>query len=63
MEAISSDDSLEHLDEFEIVDRLHEISGMDIPQAVEEIRSAAVRYNMAVSYTHLDVYKRQVLCI
>ena len=46
MEAISSDDSLEHLDEFEIVDRLHEISGMDIPQAVEEIRSAAVRYNM-----------------
>jgi len=42
MEAIEGENLPE--DEFEVIDSLHRISGMEIPQAVEEIRSAQIRH-------------------
>jgi threonine synthase len=31
-------------DEFQIIDRLHKLSGVKIPEAVEEIRTAPIRH-------------------
>ena len=45
MEAIAGREGLEGRDEFEIVDALSALSGVAVPQAVEEIRHAAVRHN------------------
>ena len=45
MEAIAGREGLEGKDEFEIVDALSALSGVAVPQAVEEIRHAAVRHN------------------
>ena len=33
-------------DEFAVIDRLHQLSGLPIPQAVEEIRTAPIRHNL-----------------
>lgn len=33
-------------DEFAVIDRLHEVSGVAIPQAVEDIRTAPIRHNL-----------------
>ena len=32
-------------DEFEVIDQLHQVSGVEIPKAVEEIRTAEIRHN------------------
>lgn len=45
MEAIAGREGLKGKDEFEIVDALSALSGVAVPQAVEEIRHAAVRHN------------------
>ncbi len=42
MEAIEGGDLPE--DEFQVIDRLREISGVEIPRAVEEIRFAPIRH-------------------
>lgn len=42
MEAIVGEDLSE--DEFSVIDSLHEVTGLEIPQAVEEIRSAQIRH-------------------
>lgn len=43
LEALEGAESKE--DEFAVIDRLAQLSGMAIPQAVEEIRTASVRHN------------------
>lgn len=43
MSALGKD--IEGKDEFEIVDMMHEASGVDIPNAVEEIRNAKILHN------------------
>lgn len=42
MEAITGEELPE--DEFSVIDCLHKVSGLEIPQAVEEIRSAQIRH-------------------
>ncbi len=42
MEAIRGEDLPE--DEFEVIDLLCQVSGVEIPQAVEEIRKAPIRH-------------------
>ena len=43
MEALKG--TMEDIDEFEAMELLHKTSGVGIPQAVEEIRSANIRHN------------------
>jgi len=43
MEALNGDQG--DKDEFVIIEELHQASGVDIPQAVEEIRNAQIRHN------------------
>lgn len=47
-------------DEFAVVDRLCELSGVPVPQAVEEIRTAPVRHNTECSVAQM---KETVACI
>lgn len=49
VEAIQGPEAVEGRDEFAIVDALCELSGMDIPAAVEEIRTAPVRHDTQCS--------------
>ena len=38
------DPKYDSLDEFSLIDKLHEISGVDIPAAIEEIRGGKIRH-------------------
>lgn len=58
MEAIKG--ALPDLDEFKAIDLLHQTSGTAIPQAVEEIRSAAIRHKLECD---IDQMKDTVLKI
>ena len=44
MEAI--DGTCEETDEFAVIDALKKVSGVEVPQAVEEIRHAPIRHNL-----------------
>lgn len=46
MEAVFGAEACTDQDEFALVDRMSQVSGIPVPQAVEEIRSAPVRHNM-----------------
>ena len=46
MEAVQGADETGAMDEFAVVDALSSLSGVPVPQAVEEIRSAPVRHNL-----------------
>lgn len=46
MEAVQGADETGAMDEFAVVDALSSLSGVPVPQAVEEIRTAPVRHNL-----------------
>ena len=46
MEAIKGREAVAGKDEFEVVDALSSLSGIPVPKAVEEIRTAPIRHNM-----------------
>ena len=46
MEAIKGREAVEGKDEFEVVDALSSLSGIPVPKAVEEIRTAPIRHNL-----------------
>ena len=52
LEAIKGKSAVEGKDEFAVVDELSEVSGTQVPKAVEELRSAVIRHN-----TECDVDK------
>ncbi|WP_029321876.1 threonine synthase [Butyrivibrio sp. AE3004] len=47
MQALGKDDA--SLDDFQLADKLSEVSGVEIPEAVTSIRDAAVRHNKVVA--------------
>ena len=47
--AILPEENFEGKDDFALIDRLSAISGMSVPQAVEEVRTAPVRHTRVVS--------------
>ena len=50
-------------DEFAIVDRLAEISGTVIPQAVEEIRTAPVRHTVQCDTDQMQAVVARILSV
>ena len=48
-------------DEFEVIDRLRRISGVDIPRAVEEIRTAPVRHTRECDASDMKKTVKEIL--
>ncbi len=48
-------------DEFEVIDRLRQISGVDIPRAVEEIRTAPVRHTRECDASDMKKTVKEIL--
>lgn len=63
MEAIAGEEGLKGKDEFEIVDALSALSGVAVPQAVEEIRHAAIRHNRECSVDQMKTEVKDILGI
>lgn len=63
MEAITGAEDLEGKDEFEIVDALSRLSGVAVPDAVEEIRSARIRHNTECNVDNMKETVKAVLGI
>ncbi len=59
MAALGKND--EALDDFELADKLSEVSGVEIPEAVTSIRNAAVRHDMVVAKDALADAVREFL--
>ncbi|WP_026510047.1 MULTISPECIES: threonine synthase [unclassified Butyrivibrio] len=59
MQALSKDD--ESLDDFQLADKLSEVSGVEIPEAVTSIRDAAVRHDKVVAKDALADAVREFL--
>ena len=63
MEAIAGREGLEGRDEFEIVDALSALSGVAVPQAVEEIRHAAIRHSRECGADDMKAEVKDILGI
>ena len=63
MEAIAGREGLEGKDEFEIVDALSALSGVAVPQAVEEIRHAAIRHSRECGADDMKAEVKDILGI
>lgn len=63
MEAIAGPDSLKGKDEFEVVDALCALSGLEIPKAVEEIRGAPIRHNLECGRDEMKAAVKTILGI
>ncbi|MGL5434847.1 MAG: threonine synthase [Lachnospiraceae bacterium] len=59
MEALSGDQ--EDKDEFAIIEELHQVSGVDIPQAVEEIRDAKIRHTRECEAGSMKITVAEIL--
>ncbi|MCM1157304.1 MAG: threonine synthase [Bacteroidales bacterium] len=59
MEAIDSEYAARS--DFELVDELNQISGVKIPQAIEDIRSAAVLHNTVCDKSEMETVVRKIL--
>lgn len=59
MEAI--DDKYAAQSDFELVDELNKLSGVDIPQAIEDIRSAAVIHDTVCDKSEMEATVRNIL--
>ena len=49
--------------DFELIDQLSEISGVAVPNAIEEIRNAEVRYNTVADVAEMPVVVKKILGI
>lgn len=63
MEAIAGAEAVQGEDEFAIVDDLCRISGVVVPQAVEEIRTAPIRHNLECTVDGMEAMVKGILKI
>lgn len=63
MEAIAGPDSVKGKDEFEVADALSSLSGVAVPAAVEEIRSAQIRHNTECDVDKMKATVKDILGI
>lgn len=59
----SIDSKFDSMTDFELVDKLKEISGVEIPQAIEEIRSAQVLHDTVCDKTEMEQTVKGILGI
>lgn len=55
------DDKYDELEEFDLIDRLHEVSGMEIPRAIEEIRSAQILHDRECDADKMEETVKEIL--
>lgn len=55
------DASYDAMEEFELIDELHKVSQMDIPNAIEEIRNAEIRHTTECDIDQMEVSVKAVL--
>ena len=55
------DDSYERMSDFELVDELSKLANVEIPQAIEEIRSAPVIHDTVCEVEEMEKVVRQFL--
>ncbi len=63
MEAIAGAGAVQGKDEFAIVDDLSRLSGVAVPQAVEEIRTAPIRHNLECAVDGMEAMVKGILKI
>ena len=63
MEAIAGAGAVQGKDEFAIVDDLSRLSGVAVPQAVEEIRTALIRHNLECTVDGMEAMVKGILKI
>ena len=61
MEAVCGSDERLPEDEFELIDRMEQLSGVPQPMAVKEIRDAAIRHSRQCSPEDMQNMVRQIL--
>ena len=57
----ASDASYDAMEEFELIDELHKVSQMDIPNAIEEIRNAEIRHTTECDIDQMEASVKAVL--
>ena len=55
------DASYDAMEEFELIDELHKVSQMDIPNAIEEIRNAEIRHTTECDINQMEASVKAVL--
>ncbi len=55
------DETYSEKDEFELIDELHKISGMEIPAAIEEIRNAPIRHTRECDADQMKKTVKEIL--
>lgn len=55
------DASYDDMEEFELIDELHKVSQMDIPNAIEEIRNAEIRHTTECDIDQMEASVKAVL--
>ena len=55
------DEAYSKKDEFELIDELHKISGMEIPAAIEEIRNAPIRHTRECDADQMKKTVKEIL--
>lgn len=63
VEAIEGEEAVKGKDEFEIVDELCRISGVPVPRAVEEIRTAPIRHSRECAPEQMKAQVKEILGI
>ena len=63
MEALEGAEAVLGMDEFEIADRLSRLSGIPIPKAVEEIRTAPIRHSRECDVESMEERVKEILNI
>lgn len=59
----SIDSKFDSMTDFELVDKLNEISGVKVPQAIEEIRSAEILHNTVCDKSEMEQTVKSILGI
>ena len=57
----SIDSKYDSMTDFELVDKLNEISGVKVPQAIEEIRSADILHDTVCDRTEMEQTVKNIL--
>ena len=59
----ASDEKYASQSDFELVDELNKISGVKIPQAIEDIRSAEVLHDTVCDKSEMEQVVRKILAL
>ena len=57
------DSKYEDMDDFTLADQLQELSGVMLPKAIQEIRTAPVRHNRVTDPEHMPEIVKEILGI